>query len=284
MDAFSKLNPKVAVLFFVCIIVLTFLFFNPVFLAAGLPGAFFYNIKLKGSRAVRSFFIFVLPLTVFISVFNMFFSHYGTTVIFSLFNSDFTLESLLYGLCQGMIFSNVIMWFGAYSQVVTTDKFLCVFGKIAPNCSLIFSIALSFIPRVVKNAEEIADARKLIQNSGGTIRKSISSFSSLITMTLEESIEISDSMKARNFSSKRSAYSKYTFNRFDALSIILVTVFTAFLIYIKVSGKADFDFEPALKMSRFSPAGLAAYLFLSLLPLIIDVSEDVKWYFLKQKT
>lgn len=282
MDAFSKLNPKVTFIYFICVSTLTLISFNPFFLIAGFLGSFFYNIKLRGGQAVCSFFKFILPVIIFVSVFNMFFASYGESVIFSLFNRDFTFEALFYGFCQGVLLGEMIMWFYAYSYVITSDRFLAVFGRIAPNSAMIFAMVLSFIPRLKKNAQEISDAQMLIK-SQGSLKKSFSNFSSLLTMTLEESIEISDSMKSRNFTSKRTVYSKYKFSFIDFIVLFIVLLLFAALILFKAFGKTEFIFEPVIMIESFSYTALVFYCIIALLPLIIDLSEDIKWHFLKQK-
>lgn len=283
MDRFSKFNPKFCFLFFISEIVLCLLLFNPVFLAISLFSAFFYSIKLEGKKAVKRFFTFILPLIVFIGLFNMIFSHYGDTVLFTAFSVDFTLESLFYGINQGVMFSAVIMWLSCYSIIMTSDKFLSVFSRIAPNCALVFSMVLSFLPRLRKNVQEINDASKLIETGESKLKKSISHFSALISMTLEESIEVSDSMRARGFQKNRRAYSKYGFSLSDGVIMAVSVILFAVMLYYKISGKTLFIFEPVIAFNYFSPLSLVIYAVMSFLPLITDLWEDAKWLYLKRK-
>lgn len=283
MDRFSRFNPKSCFLFFILEIVLCLLLFNPVFLAVSLLSAFIYSIKLEGKKAVKRFFTFILPLILFIGLFNMIFAHYGETVLFTVFLYDFTLESFFYGINQGVMFSSVILWLSCYSLVMTSDKFLSVFSKTAPNCALVFSMVLSFIPRLRKNADEINDAGKLIDTDKSKINKSISNFSALITMTLEESIEVSDSMKARGFNKNRRAYSKYGFSFSDGVIMVISIILFTVMLYYRLSGKTLFIFEPAMAFDYFSPLSLAVYVVMSFLPVMTDLWEDAKWLYLKQK-
>lgn len=283
MDRFSKFNPKVTFLFFVLIIVLTLILLHPVYLLVSLTASLFYKIKLEGKRVFLYFFKIIFPLVLFVSVFNMLFTHYGATVLFTAFDMNFTLEGLFYGLCQGMMFSSVILWFSCYSVVVTSERFLAVFGRIAPNSAIVFSMALSFIPRLKKNAEEINDARMLINKGKGRLKRGLDNFSALLTMTLEESIEVSDSMKARGFGRGRTAYSKYRFSLSDGIcSCIIFSIFTAMCI-MKSFGKINFIFEPEITMESFSAFSFFIFVLLSFLPVIIDLTEDVRWFYLKQK-
>ncbi len=283
MDGFTKLNPKTTFLFFVFIIVLTLVLFHPVYLALSLVSSLTYKIKLKGKAALKSFFKFNIPLIVFVAVFNMLFTHYGETLFFTVSDMRFTFESLFYGFCQGMLFSSVMMWFDCYCTVITSERFLAVFGKIAPNLALLFSMVLTFIPRLKRNAAQINDARQLIKNSGNRLKKSADNFSALITMTLEESIEVSDSMRARGFTQDRSVYSKYRFALKDIIIMAVSVLLTVFIIIMKASGKIDFVFEPEIYMKGLSFIAVLAYAAISFFPLLIDLTEDIRWLYLKQK-
>lgn len=283
MDRFSKFNPKVCFLFFLLQIILSLVIFHPFYLLIDLAAAFLYSFKLRGKKAIGSFCTFILPLIIFIALFNMIFAHYGVTVLFTVFSVEFTLEALFYGLNQGMMFSAVILWLSCYSVVMTSDKFLSVFSRFAPNSSLVFSMVLSFLPRLRKNAEEIIDAGKTINSGQSKLKKSIENFSVLITLTLEESIEVSDSMKARGFKKGRKPYSKYVFNFCDLSVMIFTVTLFAVSLYYRISGRTEFVFDPVISMGVISAPSVTAYAVMSFLPLVIDVWEDIKWLYLKRK-
>lgn len=283
MDRFSKLNPRTTFLFFMFQIILSLLLFHPIYLAVSFVSAFLYRLKLTGREALKSFFRLAFPLIIFVPLFNFAFAHYGATVIFSLKDTVFTLESLFYGLCQGVMLASVIMWFSSYSQVVTSERVLAVFGRLVPNTALVFSMVMSFLPRLRKNAEEIQCARKLIDKEKSKLRKGIDNLSALITMTLEESIEVAGSMKARGFSSARVPYSKYVFRIKDGFIIALFSISFLFLVIMKTTGRLSFIYEPVIIMKSFSLISLLIYILFSLLPLIIDLLEDIRWFYLKQK-
>lgn len=283
MDRFSKFNPRVTFLFFVLTMVLTLAVFNPIYSSISLLSAILYKFKLEGKKAVGYVVKFIVPILVLVSLFNMLFTHYGATVLFTAFDMSFTLEGLFYGFSQGLIFSAIVTWFSCYSVVVTSERFLSVFGKVAPNTAIVLSMVLSFIPRLKKNADEINDARLLIDTENSRLKKSISNFSALITMTLEESIQVAESMKARYFCNGRTSYSRFRYSYKDAvLTILLVALFIVVAVY-KAMGRLSFIFEPIIAMNGISIVALASFSFLMLMPVIIDVTEDVRWFYLKQK-
>lgn len=283
MDRFSKYNPKATFLFFVVVFILNLVVFHPVYLALSLAGGLVYKFKLEGKKALSYFVKFIFPLIIFVSVFNFIFSHYGDTVLFTIKNTAFTFESLFYGFAQGLMLGGVILWFSLYSQVVTSERFLSVFGNFIPGTALIFSTVLSFIPRLKNNFAQVNDGRKLIDTDKSKLRKSVEIFSAVVTMTLEDSINLSDSMKARGFSAGRKVYSKYRFNGKD-LTVVIFSLFVFVIVCgLKVLGKIDIIYEPVIEIGKISVLPLVVYGAYLFLPVIIDFTEDMRWRILKQK-
>ena len=283
MDKFSNFNPKVCFLFFVFTVLLILLNFNPIFLCVSLLSGVIYNAMLQGKKTFKTFFTFLLPFTLLVGIFNMAFTSYGVDILFSISNKNFTAEGLSYGLCQGVMFSSVIVWLSSYSYVLSRDKFMSVFSKLAPNLTLVLTMTLSFIPRLRKNAQEINDARLNVNTNQSKFKKSLDNFSSLVSMTLEESIEVSDTMRARNFNSSRKPYSKYRFNLDDGIVLLVLLALSISCIVLNSLDKAEFIFDPEIKMLSFSPIFLILYTIYMFLPVIINISEGIKWHFLKQK-
>ncbi|MDD6568869.1 MAG: energy-coupling factor transporter transmembrane component T [Eubacteriales bacterium] len=283
MDKFSNFNPKVCFLFFVFTVLIILLNFNPIFLCVSLLSGVIYNAMLQGKKTFKTFFTFLLPFTLLVGIFNMAFTSYGVDILFSISNKNFTAEGLSYGLCQGVMFSSVIVWLSSYSYVLSSDKFMSVFSKLAPNLTLVLTMTLSFIPRLRKNAQEINDARLNVNTNQSKFKKSLDNFSSLVSMTLEESIEVSDTMRARNFNSSRKPYSKYRFNLDDGIVLLVLLALSISCIVLNSLDKAEFIFDPEIKMLSFSPIFLILYTIYMFLPVIINISEGIKWHFLKQK-
>lgn len=283
MDRFSKYNPKASLLFFASVIILTMLIFNPVYLSLSLAGGLLYSIKLKGKGAAGFLFKLVLPLILLVAAFNMLFVHTGETVLFSLLDTSFTAESLFYGFNQGVMLGAVILWFSCYNSTVTAEGLMSAFGKRAPNIALVFSMVLTFIPRLKKNLAEIEDARMLADSEKSKMKKALNNLSALVSMTLEESIETADSMKARGFVGKRNPYSKYCFSNKDLAVMLFCALSFAAVIAYKAAGKTTFIFEPIISMPEVSFICITVFAVLCLLPLIIDFAEDIKWFYLKQK-
>jgi energy-coupling factor transport system permease protein len=44
-----------------------------------------------------------------------------------------TLESIFYGLAAAVMLAAVVLWFGCYNEVMTSDKFIYLFGRVIPR-------------------------------------------------------------------------------------------------------------------------------------------------------
>ena len=78
----------------------------------------------------------------------------------------YTLEALLYGMSTAAMFVSIIIWFSCYNAVMTSDKFLYLFGKMIPSLSLVFTMTLRLVPKFQKKITQIILARKCIGKSG----------------------------------------------------------------------------------------------------------------------
>mgnify|MGYP003475884900 len=90
-------------------------------------------------------------------------------------------------------------------------------------------------------------------------------------------------MRARNFNSSRKPYSKYRFNLDDGIVLLVLLALSISCIVLNSLDKAEFIFDPEIKMLSFSPIFLILYTIYMFLPVIINISEGIKWHFLKQK-
>lgn len=204
--------------------------------------------------------------------------------MFTIKEVKFTLECLCYGLNSGLMISSVILWFSAYNEIITSEKFMALFGRVAPNLALLFCMILRFIPIMEKTSKEIKDAQVGIGQDVKGLKNTISRFSSLISISLEKSIETADSMKARGFgSNKRSFYSRYYFKFKDALLLLVITALFIAVVIAKMLGYSDFSFNPIIESINFDYISLIIYSVLLFIPLILDLMEDAKWLYLKSK-
>ncbi len=286
-DAFSRRHPLVNLIFFVAAALFAMLFNHPLFLGISIFAALGYSVKLKGRVALKNFFCGLLPLFIFVTVLNVFFAHYGVTVLYTFKNgNNLTLESIAYGAVTGALVITMILWFSCYSEVVTEDKFMYVFGKRMPRVSLLLLMILRFVPLYINQLREALDARKGLGLSSGENKKDIikngsAAISGVITRALENSIETADSMKARGYGLKgKTSYSRFHFAPADIVLLILMLLLAAAVMAGKLCGAADAIYNPVIEIGGFSPVlavSAGCYALFCFLPLIYDMEEEIRW-------
>ena len=188
MVRFAKWHPLVQFCFLLCVLLLTCLSRHPVPVALSLLGAAVYLLLTDGRRSLRSL-LCVPVLVALVGGFNFLFAHWGVTVLFSRGDTQFTLESLIYGCFQGGIFAGVVLWLAVFGRVLGSDRLLAVTGRAAPRFSLLFSMTLGCIARFRENARQI----RLARAGAGLAKKkplheALDQFSTLVTLSLEGSM------------------------------------------------------------------------------------------------
>lgn len=286
-DCFSSYHPVINFLYFALVLVFGMCFMHPACLIISLICSIVYHIMLS-KKAVKFTLVYMLPIVLLTAIVNPAFSHQGFTIITYLpTGNPLTLESILYGVAAALMLVLVIEWFACYSEVVTSDKFVYLFGRIIPALSLVLSMTLRFIPKFASHLMQVKKAQKSIgrDTSNGTIiqrlRNGATILSIMITWSLENAIETADSMKSRGYGLPgRTAFSIYKFDTRDKYALIWIAfcgIYTIIGWRLKVF---YFMYYPGIVAGRFTPFHItfyAVYLLLCLTPIIIDISEELTW-------
>ncbi len=147
-DAFSRCHPAVNFFFFAGSIGCAMFLTHPVFLGISLLAGAIYHGYLRKKGASKGGILWLFPTALLVALINPLFSHQGATILTYFKNGNpLTLESIVYGGIMGTLFASVILWFGCYNAVMTSDKFLALFGRVIPKLSLVLSMALRFVPK-----------------------------------------------------------------------------------------------------------------------------------------
>lgn len=288
MRGFKNINPIALTIYFLLVTIIPMLCLNPVCLMLLFLCAAFLRIIYS-----KSFFkeiAFYLVLLIILAIINPIFSHRGNTVLFVLNDMPITLEASVYGVVSATMIISVLICFSTYSDIMTSDKLLYLFGAFSKKTALILSMSLRFIPLLKRQAKAINDAQKtmgIIQQDSisDNIRSKISVFSALISWALENGITTADSMNARGYESgKKSRYKRYSFTAFDVVfSIISVLLFIISLLFAE---NIAFACYPAISFADITVKSFICYLsygILSFLPIFIEVKECLKWKYLQSK-
>lgn len=287
-DAFSQMHPIVNLVFFVFVIGLSMFMLNPICLVISLFCAFFNAVYLNGKKSVKLSLLYLLPTTILISVINPVFNHDGVTIItYFPWNNPLTFESIIYGIATAALLSSVVLWFSCFNKVMTSEKFIYIFGRIIPSLSLILSMTLRFVPRFIAQFNTVRNAQKCIGrdiSNGSVLRRlknAIKITSIMISWALESAIETADSMKCRGYGLKgRTAFSLYHFNKRDAAVLTVIAIIGTLAVVMSVSGIAKFRYFPSIKGNVLNITSLIYYILyasLMMIPLLINVGEGAKW-------
>lgn len=289
-----RCHPVVCFLYFAFVIGFSMFFMHPICIITSLFFAVLYHAVQKGGRALLKKLLFVVPAAVAAASLNPLFNHKGMTVLFYLPDKNpMTAESLIYGIAAALMLITVMFWFSSYNLVMTSDRILCIFGRIIPSLSLVVSMALRFTARFFDEIGKVASAKKCMgQGMKGKsivkkIRYALDILSVMATWALENSAETADSMRARGYGqAKRTFFSSYRFGRFDVLSLAAILLTGLYTLFGALSGKMSFSYFPKVSYAQPTFFGMTFYLAYALLcaiPLIIEITEDMKWKALRSK-
>ena len=283
MDAFSKRHPAVNFLFFLGAIGCAVVIQHPAYVGLGIACGCAYYLLLHGRKGLGGI-AGMLPICLILIFLNPLFNTYGEHVLLTCFGRPYTLEALLYGLAIGGVFLQMLLWFGCYNAVLTSDKFTSLFGNLIPSLSLLLVMVLRMIPNLLRKADQILGARRSIGRgtNGDTKEKLEDGFAALGALTswaLEGSVAAADSMRSRGYGTgKRSSFMIYRLTGEDWVLLILLPVLLLLALLLGTR-KAEFtpvmDIPPLRGRNFLALAFYGAYL---LIPTVLHIKEALQWH------
>ena len=266
MRFFGGLHPAVSFLYFAAVLALTLVCFHPLMAALSLVGAVCFSAQLNGWRSVGLTSRFVLPMFLF-------------------FDQWFTLEAVCYGLVSAASLSAVIFWFTCYQTVMTSDKFLFLFGQIAPNTALLITMTLGLIPRLQERSAQIRTAQKMLLPENKRLLPRLHAanrnLSALLTWSMENAVQTADSMKARGYGvRRRTTFHLFVFDSRDAAVLGLILALAGICVLGRVFGHGTMEFYPRMDAVFTGVSGAVLYIafaVLALFPSILEMKEKLTW-------
>ena len=275
-------------MYFTLVLTFSMFFMHPVYLTVSLLCAAAFSIRLSGKSALRPQLKFLLPTVLAVALINPAFSHAGVTILAYLPSGNpLTLESIVYGTAAAVMLAAVILWFSCFNVVMTTDKFVYLFGRVIPAMSLVLSMAFRFVPRFAAQFREVSEAQRCIGRdlSEGSaverIKKAVSIVSIMVTWSLENAAQTADSMKSRGYGlSGRTAFSVYCLDGRDKALLVWLLLCGFYIACGWAAGGIEFHYYPMITgaaLGAFQLSFMLAYLLLCLTPIVLDAVEDIKW-------
>ncbi len=288
-DTFSKYHPAVNFLFFAGAIGCGVIFQHPAYLTAGAVTGAVYYLLLHGRKGLRTL-LGMVPLFAFLTAINPLFNTLGKTVLFRIFGRPYTAQALLYGMAVAGMFVTMLLWFGCYNKVLTSDKFTSLFGNIIPSVSLLLVMVFRMVPNFIRKARQIIGARRSIgkgvEAAASAKEKTKDGMAVLGTLTawaLEGSIVTGDSMRARGYgTAKRTSFMLYHMTPSDWLLTAVMSLLLALVITAACLGQVNAAYTPAFSAAPVS-WGVIVYTAYLLIPTALHVKEAIQWHISRSK-
>ncbi len=288
VDSFKKYHPLVNFLYFTLVLAFSMVLIHPLTQAVSLLCALWYAMQCEGKKAVLFSLKFCLPMLLLTAFINPAFSHEGVTILLYFpTGNPLTLESILYGLSAGAMLVTVLIWFRSFDRVITSDKFIYLFGRIIPAMSLVLSMTLRFVPKFKAQMDIVVEAQRSIGRdvSIGSLwqrmKTAITILSIMVTWALENAIETADSMKSRGYGLRgRTAFSIYRFDDRDKAMLLWLSFCGFYLICGTVALAFGFRYFPSIRYASLDVVTLSfhlVYLLLGATPIFLNTLEDRKW-------
>ena len=274
---FQNFHPLTLALYFLSVIGVSIFTFNPIYLLFGFIGGILFLITLTGFKTTLMNLLFYFLIFLVITVINPIFSHNGATVLFFINDNRITLESLIYGAVLGLLVVEVLVWFKCFNLVFDSERLLYLFGKTFPKLALVVSITLGFVPQFIRTFKSINSAQKALNLTQGRVRRYLTSFSAVITRSIEGAIITSDSMKSRGYGLRnRTHFSRFRFTTYDGLYIFVFLLLLVCTLPAILLGHAKVQFYPYITF-ELPAVSVLTFAALAFIPSIFEVKEGLKW-------
>lgn len=285
MRYFKNLHPICIFSYLVVVIALILMCFDPIILLLACFGALCFLGKTESVHAALKRLKLLLPMTLIIVVANSLVSHRGVTRLRLVFGQWITLEAVCYGITSGMSLAALILWFVCYQKLMTSDKFLYLFGKAAPATALLITMALNLVTKLQVQLKQIQDSHEMLHQETSTnvqkLKKALGHVTTLLGWSLENTVEQANSMKARGYGiRKRTTFHLFHFETRDALFLLMIMIPGVFCLIGRSLGYGTMEFYPRMDPLVFDGKHLIFYgifLLLVCIPGILEWKEELLW-------
>ncbi len=212
---------------------------------------------------------------------NPLFSHRGATALFFFGVTPFTLEAVLAGLGSGVWLCAMLLWFAAYSRVMTADKHLYLFSALTPRLGLTLSAALRFVPLFLRRFREIYLAQMAMglfsgKSAAQRLRGRLMAFSAAFDWGIENGVATAVSMRARGCgAARRTSYTLFRLTAADT-AVISISVICAAVITANRSA-LRFVYYPTVSALPAAALPRLACLTLCIVPVFLYFKERLVW-------
>lgn len=292
MNGFTNYHPIILFLYYVAIVSMTMFILHPVVLSVSFAGALFFYATITSVRTLWKEMQIFLGLLVLIAGTNPLFVHRGETVLFYVNQSPITAEAFFYGIFIAMMLVAVIFWSKAFSLLITSDKFMYLFGGAMPKLSLVLTMALKFISQFKKQMKDVQKTQRTLglytsNRIKDRIFSGIRIFYSMIAWSLENAVEQGDAMKAKGYGLKgRTHFSLFSWQIRDTVVFAILALFVIGILVVQANDGYYFQFYPTVtnwSVTSFEIGKSMLIIGFVSFPSLVEIKENIQWKFAKSK-
>jgi energy-coupling factor transport system permease protein len=255
-------SPGAAVAYLGAIVVVAFLYLNPLVLLAAGTAASLAGILAGARGAVRAALRMGLSLALLVAAVNALVTSRGETVIarlgdWPLFGRvDVTLEAIVAGVSYGLLAAATIVAFAVYSACVDPDRVLRALRPFAGRSALTATLVSRLVPVAAADAARLRDAAALRGPAAAPVGKAPLA-RRLLAGSLDRAVDVAATLELRGYSlDAPRARNRRSRSRYDRRFYIVATVVLLTAIAGKLLGADDFQAYPTVAIG-FGPATLA---------------------------
>lgn len=152
-----------------------------------------------------SSFRFGATVIVLAALFNGLTAHLGRTILVSLptwlplLGGPVTLEALVYGATNGLVLTAVFSGFSTFNRVTPVRDLVRLTPRAFHEAGIVLSIALTFIPQMIRSLNEIREAQAVRGHRMRSLRDWWPIVAPLLVGGLERAIGLAEAMVARGY-------------------------------------------------------------------------------------
>ncbi len=184
---------------------------NPLYLVIVVLAAAAVRIAWRGQSPTALAWGVVIRFGVMLwgvtALFDTLVAHQGATVLVTLpagwplVGGPITLESLLYGLINGLALTTLLLVFATFNSTVNHHRLLQFTPTFMRQAGLVVSIALVFVPQMMAALQDIRRAQRLRGHQFRGMRDLLPLMVPLLGNALERAIGLAEAMEARGAAS-----------------------------------------------------------------------------------
>lgn len=285
-SAFDIFHPAISLIVFVAIITNVMSAFHPLYLCISLLVALTYSTYLFGLVQTLKSLLWQLPLILIIAAINPFFSASGSTEVFHIGVRAIYGESLIYGLCMGVLLISSLLWFKCAFRIVDLDKIMVLLSKIMPSIGIMVSMCMRLVPEFLRRGRIINDThlactsanQNNFEDNHTKLASAFRNITVLLSWSMEDSLSAADSMKISGWgkAKRRTSYQPYRFRRRDALFAICITIIATTTLFLILGQTSSFKFYPTLSPISISYT-IVPFSILLFAPLLLENVNAFFW-------